>query len=162
MCPDRKLEWFHNRGWDQTAVDEVCQLVVDRWNESYRPSSAPAPAPIISQTTSRPAQHGARWLSSTSATLTLPHNFNDIETYLTEPVIPTEVLEAGGGVMAYWDRVWASQPNVARMGLDICSAPASSVDAERAFLGGQREVNHLQHNMSSQTFKADMAVGSWI
>ncbi|KAG1847936.1 hypothetical protein C8R48DRAFT_563267, partial [Suillus tomentosus] len=38
---------------------------------------------------------------------------------------------------------------------------ASSVDAERAFSGGCLQVNHLQHGVSSQTFKAQMAVGSW-
>jgi hypothetical protein len=38
---------------------------------------------------------------------------------------------------------------------------ASSVDAERAFSMGRLEVNHLQHNMNSQTFKAQVAVGSW-
>jgi hypothetical protein len=26
---------------------------------------------------------------------------------------------------------------------------------------GRLEVNHLQHNMNSQTFKAQVAVGSW-
>ena len=39
---------------------------------------------------------------------------------------------------------------------------ASSVDAERAFSGGRLQVNHLQHGTSSQTFKAQMAVGSWV
>ncbi len=38
---------------------------------------------------------------------------------------------------------------------------ASSVDAERAFSDGRLQINHLQHNMSSQTFKAQMALGSW-
>ena len=38
---------------------------------------------------------------------------------------------------------------------------ASSVDAERAFSTGWLEANHLQHNMNSQTFKAQVAVGSW-
>ena len=36
------------------------------------------------------------------------------------------------------------------------------MDAERAFSGGRLQVNHLQHGMSSQTFKAQMAIGSWI
>ena len=39
---------------------------------------------------------------------------------------------------------------------------ASSVDAERAFSGGRLQINHLQHGISSQTFKAQMAVGSWV
>ncbi|KIN96774.1 hypothetical protein M404DRAFT_162417, partial [Pisolithus tinctorius Marx 270] len=38
---------------------------------------------------------------------------------------------------------------------------ASSVDAERAFSGGCLQVNHLQHWMGSQSFKAQVAVGSW-
>jgi hypothetical protein len=38
---------------------------------------------------------------------------------------------------------------------------ASSVDAEHAFSVGRLEVNHLQHSTSPQTFKAQVAVGSW-
>ena len=36
------------------------------------------------------------------------------------------------------------------------------MDAERAFSTGRRQVNFMQHNMSSQTFQARMAVGSWV
>ncbi|KAF8799650.1 hypothetical protein BYT27DRAFT_7120065, partial [Phlegmacium glaucopus] len=39
---------------------------------------------------------------------------------------------------------------------------ATSVDAERAFSTGRRQVNFMQHNMSSQTFQSRMAVGSWV
>ena len=35
------------------------------------------------------------------------------------------------------------------------------MDAERAFSAGRRQVNFLQHNMNSQTFKARIAVNSW-
>jgi hypothetical protein len=38
---------------------------------------------------------------------------------------------------------------------------ASLVDAEQAFSGGCLQVNPLQHGVSLQTFKAQMAVGSW-
>ena len=65
------------------------------------------------------------------------------------------------------------------MALDFLSAPgqvsinilstlsdlyptALSVDAKHALSGGQLQVNHLQHGMSSQTFKAQVALGSWI
>ncbi|KIK75068.1 hypothetical protein PAXRUDRAFT_173903 [Paxillus rubicundulus Ve08.2h10] len=47
------------------------------------------------------------------------------------------------------------------MALDYCSAPASSTDVERAFSDGRRDVNFMQHNTSSQTFKSEMVVGSW-
>ncbi|KDQ15263.1 hypothetical protein BOTBODRAFT_108952, partial [Botryobasidium botryosum FD-172 SS1] len=38
---------------------------------------------------------------------------------------------------------------------------ASSVDAERSFSDGRNMVSHLQHNMSANAFRAQMAVGSW-
>jgi hypothetical protein len=38
---------------------------------------------------------------------------------------------------------------------------ASSVDAERSFSGGRLQVGDFQHGISSQTFKAEMGVGSW-
>ncbi|KAI9569144.1 hypothetical protein HD554DRAFT_2020905 [Boletus coccyginus] len=42
----------------------------------------------------------------------------------------------------------------------ICSV-ASSVNAERAFLDGQLQVNHLQHCIGLQSFKAKVAMDSW-
>ena len=44
---------------------------------------------------------------------------------------------------------------------DVYPYIATSVDAERAFSAGRLTINHLQHNMSSETFEAKMAVGSW-
>ena len=38
---------------------------------------------------------------------------------------------------------------------------ASSTDAEHAFLAGWHKVNFMQHNMSLNTFKSEMAIGSW-
>ncbi|KAF8805535.1 hypothetical protein BYT27DRAFT_7104333, partial [Phlegmacium glaucopus] len=39
--------------------------------------------------------------------------------------------------------------------------PATSVDAEHAFSTGCCQVNYMQHNLSSQTFKAHVAISSW-
>ena len=90
-----------------------------------------------------------------------------------------DVVKETGGVMQYWYLASKHRPRVSKMASDFCSAPgechslffdiswqltlfkASSVDAERAFSNGRLEVNHLQHNTSPQTFKAQMAVGSW-
>ena len=105
-----------------------------------------------------------------------------ISTYLKDPLIPTSTIKEAGGYMLYWHHASSIRPNIARMASDFCSAPgtscfecssayivfnplvlclATSVDAERAFSTGRRQVNFMQHHMSSQTFKAQMAVGSW-
>ena len=45
---------------------------------------------------------------------------------------------------------------------DSCSNESFFYDAEHAFSGGRLQVNHLQHGMNSQTFKARVALASWV
>lgn len=45
--------------------------------------------------------------------------------------------------------------------LTLVLSATALTDTEHAFSEGHQEVNFMQHNMSSQTFKAEMAVGSW-
>lgn len=80
----------------------------------------------------------------------------------------------------YWEQARTRRPKPSQMALDFLSAPGvlpsmqflvpgskllfilvSSVDTERSFSGGCLQVNHLQHNMGSNTFRAQMAIGSW-
>ena len=44
---------------------------------------------------------------------------------------------------------------------DVYPYIATSVDVECTFSAGWLTINNLQHNMSSETFEAKMAVGSW-
>lgn len=106
------------------------------------------------------------------------YGLDHIETYLKEPPIPSSVITDTGGYLKFWSGAAVKRPGLARMGIDFCSTPgmspteaavsissnpasASSVDAERAFSVGRRQVNFMQHNMASNTFKAKMALGSW-
>ncbi|KAG0693734.1 hypothetical protein DFH29DRAFT_1038046 [Suillus ampliporus] len=144
MCPHRKIEWFdRNPDWHESDRDDAKKLVRQRWAESYATLPSPTktrdlpPAPL--QRTS------SRWAADSDEDdeediLSSP---DSIEAYLDTPRISKAELKAAGGVLQYWE-----------------NAP-SSVDAERAFSGGRLQVNHLQHGISSQTFKAQVAVGSW-
>ncbi|KAG8687336.1 hypothetical protein FRC11_007416 [Ceratobasidium sp. 423] len=91
----------------------------------------------------------------------LERHFDHQESYLETPIVPAYVLRRYGGVIPYWNAQLERRPRLTRMALDYLTAPASSVDAERAFSGGRLMINHLQHQMSSRTFQAQMAVGSW-
>ncbi|CUA77945.1 hypothetical protein RSOLAG22IIIB_12933 [Rhizoctonia solani] len=98
-----------------------------------------------------PTQTTAGNFTSTSDPLTI---------YLSSPIIDKAVVEKTG-LLAYWQHELNKSVPLARMALDVLSAPASSVDAERAFSGGRMAVNYRQHRMSVATFRAKMAVGSW-
>lgn len=103
-----------------------------------------------------------------------------IEAYLGSLTFTEELINEYGGLLSYWTAQLEKRPRVARMALDYLTAPgrfmspmlyfcfltlvshaASSVDAERAFSGGRLMISHLQHQMSSRTFQAQMAIGSW-
>lgn len=35
MCPDRKLQWFKDRGRTAAQIEDIRKVVVNRWSESY-------------------------------------------------------------------------------------------------------------------------------
>ncbi|QRV78324.1 ribosomal protein L7Ae/L30e/S12e/Gadd45 family [Ceratobasidium sp. AG-Ba] len=51
--------------------------------------------------------------------------------------------------LKYWEAESKRHPRLAKFVLSILSAPASSVDAERAFSGGRLTINHLQLSMNN-------------
>jgi hypothetical protein len=119
----------------------------------------------------------ARFSTATSGVSTI----DDLVAYLDAPRLPSNSIAAMGGVLKYWDAQKGDQPRVARMATHYCSAPgefdqlqlysheahrtnhstATSVAAERKFSDGRRACNFMQHNMSDNSFRARMALGSW-
>ena len=100
-----------------------------------------------------------------------------IKAYLDSPLVPDEEIKAAGGVLKYWElalelhkcflsapgQFLTQQPQPISIQISyLCLPPASSVDAEHSFSCGRLQVNHLQHNIGSQFFKAQMAAGSWL
>jgi hypothetical protein len=83
---------------------------------------------------------------------------DDMNSYLDIPPIPSL---NGKTVLQYWSAEKPTQPSLAEMGLTYCSAPATSVDGERAFSEGRNQCAWNQRSMSSQTFREQMSLGAW-
>ncbi|GBE89936.1 Putative AC transposase OS=Zea mays PE=2 SV=2 [Sparassis crispa] len=163
MCPDKKLEWFNkNPDWRAEDHTEAAHILRARWTESYagdsNDMSVNTPTVSVMASTSK----RGKWASSfRNEPSTSTHPIDSIDAYLESPLVSRDDVKQAGGVLAYWAQASKTRPRLARMALDFLTAPASSVDAERAFSGGRLTVNHLQHQTSSQSFKAQVAVGSW-
>ncbi|EUC58465.1 hAT family dimerization protein [Rhizoctonia solani AG-3 Rhs1AP] len=163
MCPNVKLSWFYQH-YDAASVEAIRQMIIARFRISY----ASAGDSLVSgfhppEPASKPRNRWLQghYLASTVGTGAPPFtsfNSESIEAYLSSEV---ESIAMHGGPVEYWSAKLDTAPRLARMGLDYLTAPATSVDAERAFSAGRLTINHLQHNMSSETFEAKMAVGSW-
>ncbi|TFK80245.1 hypothetical protein K466DRAFT_504232, partial [Polyporus arcularius HHB13444] len=80
-----------------------------------------------------------------------------LEEYLASPVLPSI-----NDPIAYWRALSDDGRNeFARMALDILSAPAASVDVERAFSWGGLTVSKLRHNLSDESTRAATVLGAW-
>ncbi|KAK6971893.1 putative AC transposase [Favolaschia claudopus] len=165
MCPDRKLQWFRERGWDDGKIAGLRSLVVRRFTESYKsstPSTQTTPASQINASTSSTRTQfplSGRFHRPTVAFNPATSEADNIHTYLDSPL-----CEPTSSVIEYWNSRLkpanssiVATPDLARFGLSFCSCPATSVDAERSFSEGRNQIAWNQKSMSSQAFRAKMA-----
>lgn len=148
--------------WGQTDQQIVVQ---ECWEKTYAVSSGHLAArdSVAASVSSPLKRKRSKWVidGSDNEDDVFSSNPDSIEAYLDSPTITKSELKAAGGVLKYWENRHTVTPRLARMALDFLSVPACSVDAERAFSGGRLQVCHLQHRISFQSFKAQVAVGSW-
>ncbi|CAE6526037.1 unnamed protein product [Rhizoctonia solani] len=149
-----------NKYMDAFADSEVYWIALGLF--TYKASSGVDAATINLQLQEEEEESEDEWIPN-NRPLRQSADVNSIETYLrTEPVSQKGVRLAGGP-LKYWDtqKSLMSCSDLARFAIDYLSAPASSVEVERAFSCGRLMTNHLQHQMSSETFQAKMALRSW-
>jgi len=64
----------------------------------------------------------------------------------------------------HWVGILVSRPEsrLARMAIDYLSAPASSVEVERAFSRGALTVTHRRHALSDASTRNSIVLGGWL
>ncbi|KAJ1303611.1 hypothetical protein OPQ81_011795 [Rhizoctonia solani] len=158
MCPDIKMSWFRMH-FDPQSVEMVRQMIMAWFSISYLTSPDPDSKFASNMVETKLSNRWPREMPFSSLSLHKAGLDPDsIEGYLATE---TESLGTYGGVLSSRTTMLETKPRLARMALDYLTAPAISVDVERAFSAGRLTINHLQHNMSPGTFEAKMTVGSW-
>ncbi|KAG8733279.1 hypothetical protein FRC10_000323 [Ceratobasidium sp. 414] len=170
MCPYYKLQWLINNRYSTVRIESVRQMLHDFYTRLYGRRTSVPPPPECSYL-ARPAPPVNPWMEvpatmQTAIQVATSHEapstgLSVIDAYLAAPVTCKDNKAADGGVFAYWNRQQTEGSPTASMAMDILTAPASSVDAERAFSGGRMAVNYRQHRTSISTFRAKLALGSW-
>ncbi|KAF5348283.1 hypothetical protein D9756_010486 [Leucocoprinus leucothites] len=105
MCPDRKLQWFKDNGFSHAVISQLKQTRVTN-----------------------------KYMKKPTATKSTAGKLDDIHTYLKEPVIQSSTVIDLGGYMKWWKTTATSCPNLARMGMNYCSAPGSYISHTQSFL----------------------------
>ncbi|KAF5345972.1 hypothetical protein D9756_010932 [Leucocoprinus leucothites] len=122
MCPDRKLQWFKDNGFSCAVISQLKQTVIDQWEQNYQPDLTPD-----SGITNK-------YMKKPTAAKSTAGKLDDIRTYLKEPVIQSSTVIDSGGYMKWWNTTATSRPNLARMGMNYCSAPGSYISHTQSFL----------------------------
>ncbi|KAG9119766.1 hypothetical protein FRC07_005051 [Ceratobasidium sp. 392] len=163
MCPHYKLQWLHDHGFSSAQVDSVCDMVINRFNVSYKVTPANSATGSNFVESSNDSDESDDEWSPVDALPRPDIEGNSIENYLRTEPVSRKLVKLAGGPLRYWEaqKSQMSCPELAQFALDYLSAPASSVDAERAFSSGRLMTNHLQHQMSDDTFRAKMALRLW-
>ncbi|KAG8769320.1 hypothetical protein FRC12_005039 [Ceratobasidium sp. 428] len=167
LCPWYKLVWLRDNEFTNRRVQSIVRSLRN-YHQTYYTEAQPSSAAVSVSTPpiATPVSRN-RWLVGPAVQSTPPQPrasnsaSSAIDLYLASELISKQEIEKTGGLLAHWMREQARGSPIAAMALDILTAPASSVDAERAFSGGRMAVNYRQHRMSLSTFRAKMAVGSW-
>ncbi|KAG9097893.1 hypothetical protein FRC07_010716 [Ceratobasidium sp. 392] len=160
-------KWFEDYKYPPRRIQGVREMLHNQFNQFYahQPSTqVPTPGPSCPTTRSEPQNP---WMAvpvisrAAAPEMVTRTALNAIDLYLASPLTVKDKDTGDDGLMAHWTREENLGSPIARMALDILTAPASSVDVERAFSGGRMAVNYRQHRMSLSTFRAKMALGAW-
>ncbi|KAJ3564088.1 hypothetical protein NP233_g8522 [Leucocoprinus birnbaumii] len=134
-------------------IESIRDMVIKQWEESYTPEVWEETEVVEEPDTKK--NHFKRTIEPTIPS----HPIDHILTYLAEKPIPMTDIKSAGGYVKWWHNAISTCKSVARMGVEYCGAPASSVTVEQAFSVGQQQIGFDQHNMSSNTFHAAMLDG---
>ncbi|KAJ3532885.1 hypothetical protein NM688_g7357 [Phlebia brevispora] len=132
LHPSYKLVYFSQHGWEQEWITTAENIL---WR-SYQQIAADD---LFAELDS--------WGKSKTE--------DPVGDYLKVDIVPCE------DPIAYWSPL-VGHHLLAQMALDFLSAPAASVDVERAFSRGGLTVSKRRHGLSDKSVRAATILGSWV
>ena len=157
LDPRYKLQYFADQHWPADWINEVKNIMRRVYKEDY-PSVAAADRPISPRKPRAPSGDWPSLLRKTSKAVSQQER-DELAAFWASPCEPAET-----DPLQHWLGVLVGRPEsrLARMAIDYLSAPASSVDAERAFSRGALTVTHRRHALSDTSTRNSIVLGAWL
>lgn len=154
LDPRVKLQYFVDQEWPTDWISTVKNITRQVYKEDYA-SVAAADVPLS------PRRHVpiGDWPSLLRKSKAPSHQERDeLTTFWASPP------ERDADPLQYWYGHLFGRPEsrLARMAIDYLSAPASSVEVERAFSRGALTVTHRRHALSHQSTRNSIVLGAWL
>jgi hypothetical protein len=157
LDPRFKLGYFVDQEWPKEWIDTVKDITRTVYQEHYS-DIAPANLPASPR---RPPAPSSAWPSLLREPSAVPPR-QECDELAQFWALPRRPLDSDP--LQYWIGYSVSEPEscLAQMAIDYLSAPASSVEAERAFSRGALTVTHRRHALSHQSTRNSIVLGAWL
>ena len=158
LDPCRKLEYFVDQDWPTTWINTVKDITRRVYKEDY-PSIPTTDLPTSPKQPPAPSRDWPSLLPVRGSKATSHEERDELTAFWASPTEP-----AGTDPLQFWVGVSIGRPEsrLARMAIDYLSAPASSVEVERAFSRGAFTVTHRRHALSDQSTRNSIVLGAWL
>ena len=157
LDPRFKLQYFADQEWDTDWIDTVKDITRMIYNEDY-PSIAAADLPVSPRPPPAPSGNWPSLLRTPSEAAS-PEACDELTIFWATRCEPKYV-----DPLQFWLGGLIARPEsrLAWMAIDYLSAPASSVNVERAFSRGALTVTHRRHALSHQSTRNSIVLGAWL
>lgn len=156
LDPRCKLRYFADQDWPNSWIDDAKKITRTVYDEDY-----PSPTDADQPASPKKPPLSSDWPSLLRKTTTkaIFRERDELATFWASPCEP-----ADADPLQYWHGAIISRPDsrLACMAIDYLSAPASSVDAERAFSRGALTVTHRRHALSDKSTRNSIVFGAWL
>lgn len=155
LDPRLKLQYFVDQEWPADWINTVKNITRRVYNEDYT-SVAAADVPVSPRRRLVPTGDWPSLLRKSKAPSRQERD--ELATFWASPT------ECAADPLQYWYGHLIGQPEsrLARMAIDYLSAPASSVEVERAFSRGALTVTHRRHALSHHSTRNSIVLGAWL
>lgn len=186
-----RLNYWEAENWDEFYIRRAKEAVIDRWEKEYKPYFDEESSPVLNEDENEDIDLDDIFLATVSriqkrvvdiAKETQGATRNDeLTRYISDTITNVSGVKRSGvdteddnndeedlgGIqgskeLAFWEQNQDRYPNLALMGRDFLSIPASSVSSERVFSRAKRILTNSRNRMSSEKVKSAMLVSYWI
>jgi hAT family C-terminal dimerisation region len=158
LDPRYKLQYFVDQAWPADWINTVKDVTRKVYNEDY-PGVDATDLPTSPKKPRAPSGDWPSLLRTTLSKKPVHQERDELAIFWASPCEP-----AATDPIQHWLGIAISRPEsrLAQMAIDYLSAPASSIDAERAFSRGALTVTHRRHALSDTSTRNSIVLGAWL
>ncbi|KAK7454590.1 hypothetical protein VKT23_011342 [Stygiomarasmius scandens] len=145
--PEHKTQYFRKQDWPEEWISQAVKIAREIWQDQYQP---------VTSSVEKSSGERVKKVNPYEQDYEAKKIDDAFEEYISSPPL-TDMPDP----FVYWEGKKKKCPELAQMGFDYCSAPATSVHPERSFSRGSHMVSRFRHSLSDDSVCAGTVLSSY-